>query len=115
MRLGPGHQPYLLGVESLGSRTPAGVNQAIARFREAIAVEPAHAPAFASLSTAYTLALIYRYDVGLGGYEMAGRALAAANRAMELDPNLAAAFAARGLLASRALGPNDMAAADFRS
>jgi tetratricopeptide (TPR) repeat protein len=58
--------------------------------------------------------LIYRYDIGLDGYDIAGKALAAANRATELDPELAAGYAARGLLASRSLGPTDQAATDFR-
>jgi serine/threonine-protein kinase len=114
MRHGPGHQAYLLGVESLGMRTHSGVSQAITHFREAIALDPEYAPALASVSTAYTLALIYRYNIGVGGYEIAGRALAAANRAIELDPELAAGYAARGLLASRSLGPTDEAATDFR-
>ncbi len=114
MRHGPGYEAYLLGTESLAMRTHAGVSRAIEYFREAIALDPEYAPAFASLSTAYTLTLIYRYDIGLGGYETAGKALAAANRATELDPELAAGYAARGLLASRSLGPTDQAAADFR-
>jgi serine/threonine protein kinase/tetratricopeptide (TPR) repeat protein len=113
MQHGPGYEAYLLGSESLGQRTPAGVSQAIARFREAIALDPQFAPAFASLSTAYALTLVYRYNIGVGGYETAGLALAAANRAIELDPELAAGYAARGFLASRALGPTDAAAADF--
>ncbi|MFC1639360.1 aldehyde dehydrogenase family protein [Gemmatimonadota bacterium] len=114
MQHGPGYEAYLLGSEALGQRTPAGVSLAIARFREAIALDPNFAPAFASLATAYNLTLIYRYNIGVGGYETAGRALAAANRAIELDPELAAGYAARGFLASRALGPTEQAAADFR-
>jgi TolB-like protein len=114
MRHGPGYEAYLKGAESLGMRTHAGVNQAIAHFREAISLDPEYAPAYASISTAYSLAIIYRYNIGLGGYETAGRALAAANRAIELNPNLAAGYAARGLLASRSVGPTDQAAADFR-
>jgi len=114
MQHGPGYEAYLLGSESLGQRTPAGVSQAIARFQEAIELDPEFAPAYAAISTAYTLTLIYRYNIGEDGYETAGRALAAANRAIELDPELAAGYAARGLLASRALGPTEAAAADFR-
>ena len=114
VRHGPGYEAYLLGSEMLGTRSPEGVNQAIARFRESIGLDPAFAPAYASLSMAYTLALVYRYNIGVGGYEAAGRALAAANRAIELDPELAAGYAARGLLASRAFGPTDLAASDFR-
>jgi TolB-like protein/tetratricopeptide (TPR) repeat protein len=114
MRHGPGYEAYLVGTESLAMRTHAGVSRAIEHFREAIAQDPDYASAFASLSTAYTLTLIYRYDIGLGGYETAGKALAAANRAIELDPELAAGYAARGLLASRSLGPTEDAASDFR-
>ncbi len=114
MQHGPGYEAYLLGSEALGQRTPAGVSLAIARFREAIALDPEFAPAFASLATAYNLTLIYRYNIGVDGYERAGRALAAANRAIELDPDLAAGYAARAFLASRALGPTEQAATDFR-
>jgi len=114
MQHGPGYEAYLLGTEALGQRSPAGVSQAIARFREAVQLDPSFAPAYASLSTAYTLTLIYRYNIGIGGYETAGLALAAANRAIEIAPDLAAGYAARGLLASRALGPTELAASDFR-
>jgi serine/threonine-protein kinase len=110
---GPGYEAYLSGRESLSLRTPASVDQAISRFRLALTLDPEYAPAFAALSSAYTLALIYRYEIGLEGYEIAGRALRAANRAIELDPKLARGYAARGLLASRSLGSNEEAAADF--
>ncbi len=114
MEHGPGYEAYLLGLEALSLRDPAGVNRAISRFREALRLDPEFAPAYASLSTAYTLALIYRYNIGVDEYVAAGRALAAANRAIELAPQLAAGYAARGLLASRSLGPTSQAAADFR-
>ena len=43
----------------------------------------------------------------------AGRALAAANRAIELDRTRAEGYAARGLLVSRMFGPPAFSAADF--
>ena len=113
VRIGPAQEEYLLGKHWLGRRTPAGVREAITRFRSAIQLDSASAPAFEGLSTAYMLALFYRYNVGLDGYEIAGRALAAAERAVRLDPSYPPAYAARGYATSRAFGPTRDAARDF--
>jgi len=98
VNLGPGQKAYLRGKRWLGQRTPEGIQKAIDGFVEAIELDPAYAPAYADLSSAYALALFYRYEVGMDGYTIAARSLATAEKSLELDPNLAAGYAARGYL-----------------
>jgi TolB-like protein len=113
VNLGPGQKAYLRGKRWLGQRTSAGIKKAIDNFSEAIELDPGYAPAYADLSSAYTLALSYRYDFGMDGYTMAARSLAMSERAIELDPNLAAGYASRGLLGTLIGQPADAVAADF--
>jgi TolB-like protein len=96
--LGPGQQAYIEGQRFLGQRTSEGINRAIEQLEHAIEIDPKHAPAYAALSSAYALSLVYRYDIGIDGYEAAARAAACAERALQLDSNLAAGYAARGYL-----------------
>lgn len=111
--LGPGQKAYLEGERWLGQRTAVGIERAIESFMEAIDLDAGYAPAFANLSSAYALALFYRYDVGMDGYTMAARSLAMAERALELDPNLAAGYAARGYLGALIGQSATAVAADF--
>jgi len=111
---GPGHEAYLIGRTWLGRRTPEGLYRARAAFSEALALDPANAQAYAGLSVVYALSLAYRYQIGVDGYDAAGLALAAANRAIELDPNLAGGYSARGYLASRSSAPVSLVASDCR-
>ncbi len=111
--IGPGQEAYLSGTRWLGTRTAAGLNNAIGFFSQSIEMDPTFAPAYADLASAYALAIFYRYDVGLDGYELAARSLALSERALALDPNLAAAFAARGYLGALIGQPADAVAADF--
>ena len=110
---GPGSEAYLLGKHLLESRTPVAIRHAIDHFLEAVSVDSNYAAANEGLSTAYMLALFYRYEIGLDGYDAAALALAAANRAIAQDPMFAAAFSARAYVTSRAYGPTDRAARDF--
>jgi TolB-like protein/tetratricopeptide (TPR) repeat protein len=111
--LGPGQKAYLRGKRWLGQRTPEGISNAIDDFAEAIELDPGYAPAYADLASAYALALSYRYEVGMDGYEIAARSLAMAEKSLELDPELAAGYAARGLLGALTSRPADAVAADF--
>ncbi len=111
--LGPGQKAYLRGKRWLGQRTPEGIAKAIDDFTEAIELDPGYAPAYADLASAYTLALSYRYDLGMNGYTMAARSLAMSERAIELDPNLATGYASRGLLGTLIGQPANESAADF--
>jgi serine/threonine-protein kinase len=110
---GPAYDTYLIGRHWLGRRTPQGVRRAIASFQEAIDSDSTYVPAYEGLSTSYMLALFYRYEIGLDGYDVAARALTAANRAVALDRLYARAYGARGYVISRAYGPTRRAAADF--
>jgi TolB-like protein/tetratricopeptide (TPR) repeat protein len=111
--IGPGRDAYLAGNTALGRRTPAGVREAIDHFHEAIALEPSSAAALAALSSAYALAVYYKYQVGPSAYELAARSLAAADSAISLDPTVANGYSARGYI--RALIGLDIgqAEADF--
>lgn len=111
---GPGHESYLIGRAWLGRRTPEGIARARAAFSEALALDSANADAYSGLSNVYALSLAYRYRIGVDGYTAAGLALAAADRAIELDPNLASGFTARGYLASRSFAPVTQVASDCR-
>ena len=113
VNLGPGQKAYLRGKRWLGQRTPEGIRRAIDDFSEAIELDPAYAPAYADLSSAYALALSYRYEIGMDGYTIAASSLAMAEQALELDPNLAAGYAARGYLGALIGRPAADVATDF--
>ena len=113
VNLGPGQKAYLRGERWLGQRTAEGIEKAIDGFSEAIELDPGYAPAYANLSSAYALALFYRYEVGMDGYTVAAMSLAMAEKALELDPNLAAGYAARGYLGALIGRPAAAVAADF--
>ncbi|NIM48660.1 MAG: protein kinase, partial [Gemmatimonadales bacterium] len=107
-----GSEAYLLGKHWLARRTADGITRAIAAFQQALAADSGHAAAYAGLSSAYALSLIYRYQTGSDGYRTAGLALAMASRAIELDPGLADGYAARGYIASRSFAPPATVASD---
>jgi len=105
---------YQLGKHWLGRRTPEGLRRAITQFEQAVAEDPTHALALADLSSAYALALNYRYDVGADEYEMAARSLAAAEAAIRLAPDLAGGYASRGYLRAIVHAPVPEVRADFQ-
>lgn len=113
VNLGPGQKAYLRGERWLGQRTAEGIRKAIDGFTEAIDLDPDYAPAYADLSSAYALALFYRYEIAMDGYTIAAMSLAMAEKALELDPNLAAGYAARGYLGALIGRPAAAVAADF--
>jgi TolB-like protein len=109
----PAYVPYLAGSRLLNARTRDGVTRAIDAFRDAIEEDSAYAPAYSGLSSAYALAITYRYDIGVDGFASAALALSAAEEAVRLDPDLADAYASRGYISSVALAPAQVALADF--
>ncbi|UCD25001.1 MAG: protein kinase, partial [Gemmatimonadota bacterium] len=111
--LGPGYEEYLLGRHWLSRRTPEGVRRAIYWFNEALLLNPEDAASYADLSTTYTLSLTYRYNIGIGGYEAAGMALALAERAIALDSTLAKAWAARGYIGAVSNASTEEVTQDF--
>jgi tetratricopeptide (TPR) repeat protein len=111
--IGPGRESYLAGLAASGRRTPAGMREALDLFGQAIALEPQSAAAVAALSSAYALTLYYKYDVGLDAYALASRALAAADSAIAMDPDVASAYSARGYIRALLGMEIDRAAEDF--
>lgn len=108
-----GQMDYLIGNRFLGQRTPEGIQRAIQAYWAALEKDSAYAPAYAQLSSAYALALNYRYEIGMDEYSMAGLAEALATRAIELNPDGAAGYASRSYLRALAGAPTVNAAADI--
>lgn len=109
----PGYVAYLAGSRLLNTRTRDGVIYAIEAFKTAITRDTTFALAYAGISSAYALSVTYRYDIGVDAYGAAGLALKAADIAVELDDEMAEAYAARGYISSVALAPAEVVGADF--
>ncbi len=86
---------YLLGRHHWYQRTNAGMRKARELFSEAIALDPAYAPAHAGYSDATALLASWQYA---DPAEMYPSAAAAARRALELDPSLSEAHASIGFV-----------------
>jgi eukaryotic-like serine/threonine-protein kinase len=84
------HDLYLRGRYHLASRTPEGLQNALDYFRQALARDPAYAPAYAGLAQYYSLLSFYTNTPSSEGFS---KAKAAAEKALELDPRLAEAHA----------------------
>jgi TolB-like protein/DNA-binding winged helix-turn-helix (wHTH) protein/tetratricopeptide (TPR) repeat protein len=76
---------YLLGLHALGEDTRESVNKAIQYFQEGIAKDPKDARLYVALAQAYDASTTYYNSPA----EVMPRAKQAAQRAVELDPNLA--------------------------
>ena len=107
------YEAYLIGRSLLYRRTREGLRGAREQFQEAIAQDSAYAPAYAGLASVYQLWVYYAYP-GIEFYEADARALAAADRAIALDPDLAEAYAARGRAKTNIWAPAPEIAADFQ-
>jgi TolB-like protein/DNA-binding winged helix-turn-helix (wHTH) protein/Tfp pilus assembly protein PilF len=90
------HELYLKGRYFWNKRDQAGFTKAVDYFQQAIAKDPTYAAAYAGLADSYALS---------GGFNLIPveqampRAQAAAEKALELDSNLAEAHASLGLIA----------------
>ncbi|HZI30421.1 MAG TPA: protein kinase [Gemmatimonadaceae bacterium] len=87
------YQLYLKGWLQMTSFTPEGFENALRLHREAIAIDPNEALAYAGLAEVYGLLEIFRPSASRSDAE---RARAAALKAIELDPTLAQAHVALG-------------------
>ncbi len=80
------YESYLKGRFALNKNTPVGIKEAIAHFENAINREATFAPAFAGLAAAYSdLGTVF---IGASPLEVRPKGLAAARKALELDPEL---------------------------
>jgi TolB-like protein/DNA-binding winged helix-turn-helix (wHTH) protein len=86
------YDKYLLGLHELGQGSRESVNRAIQYFQEGIARDPKDARIYAALAQAYNAATTYYSSPA----EVMPRAKEAAQRALELDPNLASAHVRLG-------------------
>lgn len=84
---------YRQGVVDWNSRTEAGFDRALDEFNRAIALDPGYAAAYAGLANVYNLISQYTNAPAAPSY---AKARAAAEKALDLDPNLAEAYAALG-------------------
>ena len=106
------YEAYLIGKSEMHSRSEAGMLAAIESFERSVDQDPGYAPAYAGLSMAYGLSVMYGHP-DLDGYELYDRGMAMASRAIELNENDAEAHAARGYLRTKALGEFQQAEADL--
>jgi tetratricopeptide (TPR) repeat protein len=107
------YEAYLAGRSQLYRRTPDGFRGALTQFQRAISEDSTYAPAYAGLATTYFLWTGWGY-AGLESYEAYGRALAMVDRAIALDPDVAEAYAIRGLVMTRAWGASESIASDYQ-
>jgi len=80
------YESYLKGRFALHKNNQAGFNEAITHFQKAINREPTFAPAYAGLAAANSkLGIVF---FGASPFEVRPKVLAAARKALELDPEL---------------------------
>ena len=107
------YEDFLLARHLISRRTQQSLAQAIERFEAVVAADPAYAPAWAGLAEATALSLDSPNSSGNLPLDVViARATPALERALELDPDLADAYAARGLL-RLFLDRDEEAVADF--
>ena len=106
------YNAYLRGVELFSRLTPDGFTGSVAAFRQAIALDPGFAPAYAKLATAESIAADY-VDTTAAIDASRRRGLEAADRAIVLAPDLAIGYMARGFIRMLWLYDWDGAQADL--
>jgi TolB-like protein len=90
------YDAYLRGTYWRQLRTRDGLLRAMQAFEAALAIDSAYAPAYAGLSSALSLFVLYQYSGGPEPVAALARAIVLADRAIALDSSLAEGFAARG-------------------
>ena len=106
------YQAYLIGKSQLHTRSTDGMLAAIKSFEQSIARDSNYAPAYAGLAMTYGLFITYGHPE-LNGYELYGRGMRMANRAIELDEDAAEGYAARGYIGNEGNAPADLVEADL--
>ncbi|MGH9833215.1 MAG: protein kinase domain-containing protein [Blastocatellia bacterium] len=85
------HQLYLKGRNAWNKRTAEGMQEGIKYFEQATQIDPTYAPAYVGLADCYNMLVNYSMAPGKEAFP---KAKAAAEKALELDQNLAEAHAA---------------------
>jgi TolB-like protein/Tfp pilus assembly protein PilF len=91
------HQFYLKGRYHWNKRTEEGFKKAIEYFDEAIAADPSYALAYAGVADSYALLGFHGWGIMAPG-EAFPKAKAAAEKALQIDPNLAEAHVSLGMV-----------------
>jgi len=91
------YQDYLKGKHLLNQRTVSGINAALEHFERAVKSDAEFALAYSGLADCYALLSISPY-CAVRPRDAMPKAKAAATRALELDPDLAEAYASLGLV-----------------
>lgn len=86
------HEAYLRGAANLDPSSEASLRRAITFFNQAVSIDSEHAPAHGGLAVAYT----HLADAFVPPADAYPQAIAAANRALQLDSTFAEAQAALG-------------------
>jgi serine/threonine-protein kinase len=110
---GPAYDAYLRGNYWLTRTSRAGLDESIRAFEEAIRLDSAHAASHAGLSSALRLWVNLGYTGDREPYATYARAARAADRALALNPELAAGYVARGLIRLYAWAPPETALRDL--
>jgi len=102
---------YLEGRYQWERRTPESLNRAVDSFTQAIVHDPGYAPAYVGLANSYNL--LREYTV-MPAYEAYPRALAAARKAVELDPQSSEAHASLAFVSFFGMWDAPLADKEFR-
>ncbi|MGA2260252.1 MAG: protein kinase [Acidobacteriota bacterium] len=86
---------YLMGRYYINRANPDSVQKGIAFFQKAIGIDPSYAPAYAGMGMAYAMSGVF--GQGPRGPELVRLFRSAAEKAVELDPQLAEGHAVLGL------------------
>ena len=90
---------YLKGASLFAKRGEVNLRSAITEFESALSLDPNYVPAHVGLARSLALLPIYMGDPGISrAPEMYARSLVSARRALELDPDNAAALSVQGLV-----------------
>ena len=93
----PAYDLYVRGKVKAGSENVDDINEAITLFESAVALDPSWAPAFAQLARAYNTRS-FKFASQDEGKRFRENADVALTKALDLDPTLAEAHFARGLI-----------------
>lgn len=104
---------WLMGREQVSKRTPEGFRAAIVHFEKALQLDSTYAQASSELSNALALSVFYRYRQDDGEYVLASRALALADRAVTLRPDLGDGSLSRALIGTITGAPVEYLAEHF--
>ncbi|MEP6782946.1 MAG: protein kinase, partial [Acidobacteriota bacterium] len=106
---------FLRGKINVGSENRDANDTAIKLLQQAVAADPSYAPAYAQLARAYNIKAFY-FAASPESERLNEDAAVAIEKALRLDPNLAEAYLARGLLlwTHQNRFPHDQAAQSYK-